>query len=449
MESYLRKHNLKKSLEHIVNHCFEHKLEFPYEYIKTYCNSYIESIIVDINASSVFDSKGQPTVKVQVTTNKGKFYGISPSGISTGIYEEIENRDDKVDEYFGKGVKNTILQVNEKVRQSLIGKNPKNQNQIDKILIEANIGILGRCAMSVAICKAGAAEYNIEPFEYVSKLSNQDANIPVPMFNILNGGSHADNELAFQSYMIVPSHSTSFEDSLRIGTETYFRLKDKLSSRYGCGNTNVGEQGGFAPRIKDNIEALEMINEVIEPGTEIGIDVAASEFYMGEDEDCYDLEYKVCENDGSKYISPQRLNEIYLQILSKFPINFIEDPYQQSDKERTSILKNLNKCTVIADDMISGNIEDTIFSQTCNGISVNLTQTGTITKTIENCCLVKQAGWKLLISDRGAETEDTFLADFAVGIGAYGIKAGAPCRSERVSKYNRLLEIYQGLAKPV
>lgn len=422
--------------------------------------------IKSIKARQIFDSRGNPTVEVDVHLSNGVFARAAvPSGASTGIYEALELRDGG-SEYLGKGVSKAVNNVNSVIAPALIGKDPTDQTGIDNYMVQQldgtqnewgwckqKLGANAILAVSLAVCKAGAAALNVPLYKHIANLSgNKKLVLPVPAFNVINGGSHAGNKLAMQEFMILPVGASSFKDAMKMGVEVYHHLKAVIKKKYGQDATNVGDEGGFAPNIQENKEGLELLKTAIEKAgytgkVVIGMDVAASEFYADKS---YDLNFKEENNDGSQKISGDQLKELYKTFSSEYPIVSIEDPFDQDDWEHYSKLTAEigEKVQIVGDDLLVTNpkrVEKAINEKTCNALLLKVNQIGSVTESIEAVKMSKRAGWGVMASHRSGETEDTFIADLSVGLATGQIKTGAPCRSERLAKYNQLLRIEEEL----
>ncbi|KAK1303319.1 Enolase [Acorus calamus] len=356
-----------------------------------------------VKARQIFDSRGNPTVEVDVTLDDDTFARAAvPSGASTGVYEALELRDGGSD-YLGKGVLKAVGNVNSIIAPALIGKDPTQQTEIDTYMVQQldgtqnewgwckqKLGANAILAVSLAVCKAGASVKKIPLYKHIANLAgNSNLVLPVPAFNVINGGSHAGNKLAMQEFMILPVGASSFKEAMKMGVEVYHNLKSVIKKKYGQDATNVGDEGGFAPNIQENKEGLELLKTAIAKAgytgkVVIGMDVAASEFYNDKDK-TYDLNFKV---------------------------------------ER---------------------VAKAIKEKSCNALLLKVNQIGSVTESIEAVKMSKQAGWGVMASHRSGETEDTFIADLSVGLATGQIKTGAPCRSERLAKYNQLLRIEEEL----
>lgn len=427
--------------------------------------------IRSIKARQIFDSRGNPTVEVDLHTEKGSFRASVPSGASTGDFEARELRDGGKD-YMGKGVLQAIANVNDIIAPALISKNEVDQSVLDKLMVESldgtknewgwckeKLGANAILAVSLAICKAGAAAKEVPLWRHIANLAgNPSPCMPVPSFNIINGGSHAGNKLAMQEFMIVPIGAATFKEAMKIGCEVYHTLKKVIKDRYGLDATAVGDEGGFAPNIQENKEALDLIEEAVRISgyidkVRIGMDVAASEFYEKES-NCYILDFKNAQRANSERFSPDKLIQLYESFIDKCkdtsPIVSIEDPFDQEDCD--SWIKMTKKVgeqvQIVGDDLTVSNptrVQRAIEMKACNALLLKVNQIGSVTESIEAAMMAKKAGWAVMVSHRSGETEDTFIADLAVGLSTGQIKTGAPCRSERLAKYNQLLRIEEEL----
>ena len=359
----------------------------------------------------------------------------------------------------GKGVTKAVENVNTIIAPALVGKDPTDQKAIDDLMIELdgtkNKGKLGAnaiLAVSMAVSKAGAAEKGVPLYKHIADLAgNGKLVLPVPAFNVINGGSHAGNKLAMQEFMILPVGASTFAEAMRMGSEVYHNLKTVIKAKYGQDACNVGDEGGFAPNIQENKEGLELLKEAIEKAgytgkIKIGMDVAAAEFYT--EDKMYDLDFKTENNDGSMKKSGEEMIEMYKEFCAEYPIVSIEDPFDQDDFENTGLLTGAGVCQVVGDDLLVTNPErvaTAIEAKACNALLLKVNQIGSISEAIEAVRMSKKAGWGVMASHRSGETEDSYIADLAVGLATGQIKTGAPCRSERLSKYNQLLRIEEEL----
>ncbi|KAL1201299.1 Bifunctional enolase 2/transcriptional activator [Cardamine amara subsp. amara] len=423
--------------------------------------------ITVVKARQIFDSRGNPTVEVDVHTSTGvKVRAAVPSGASTGIYEALELRDGGSD-YLGKGVSKAVGNVNSIIGPALIGKDPTQQTAIDNYMVheldgtqnewgwcKQKLGANAILAVSLAVCKAGAVVNGIPLYKHIANLAgNPKIVLPVPAFNVINGGSHAGNKLAMQEFMILPVGASSFKEAMKMGVEVYHTLKSVIKKKYGQDATNVGDEGGFAPNIQENKEGLELLKTAIEKAgytgkVVIGMDVAASEFYSSDKK--YDLNFKEENNDGSQKISGDALKDLYKSFVAEYPIVSIEDPFDQDDWEHYAKMTAEcgEKVQIVGDDLLVTNpkrVEKAINEKSCNALLLKVNQIGSVTESIEAVKMSKRAGWGVMASHRSGETEDTFIADLSVGLSTGQIKTGAPCRSERLAKYNQLLRIEEEL----
>ncbi|BGP38676.1 phosphopyruvate hydratase [Rhodotorula kratochvilovae] len=413
--------------------------------------------IQKIHARQIWDSRGNPTVEVDIVTEKGLFTAAVPSGASTGVHEAVELRDGDKSKYLGKGVTKAVANVNDVIAPKLIEANIDlvNQEAIDNFLIELdgtpNKGKLGANAIlgvSMAVAKAAAAQKGVPLYAHFADLAGIKPPyvLPVPAMNVINGGSHAGNALAFQEFMLLPTGAADFDEAMQMGTETYHTLKSVIKKKYGIDATNVGDEGGFAPNVQGAEESLEILTEAIAKAgytgkVQIGLDVASSEFYK---DGKYDLDFKNPNSDPSKWLTGKELAEVYNSLVEKYDIVSIEDPFDQDDWEAWTHLTQNTKIQIVGDDLTVTNpkrIQTAIEKKSCNGLLLKVNQIGTITESIKATQLAQSDGWGVMCSHRSGETEDTTIADLVVGLGTGQIKTGAPCRSERVAKYNRLIRI--------
>lgn len=417
--------------------------------------------ITKILARSIFDSRGNPTVEVDLWTATGMYRAGVPSGASTGIHEALELRDNIKTEYVGKGVNQAVRNVNEIIAPALIAKgfNVKDQAAIDEFMIaldgtpnKAKLGANAILGVSIAVCKAGAAEAGVPLYRHIAQLAGHEEIImPTPAFNVINGGSHAGNKLAMQEFMLLPTGASSFKEAMKMGSEIYHNLKSVIKAKYGQDACNVGDEGGFAPNILDNMEALELCTQAIAKAgytgkIEIGMDVAASEFY--ESDGNYNLDFKSAEPNPELKVTPQALADIYRDMCAKYPIVSIEDAFDQDDWTAWSAFLASTDIQVVGDDLTVTNterIKTAIEKKACNCLLLKVNQIGSVTESISSCKLAQSSGWGVMVSHRSGETEDSFIADLVVGLGTGQIKTGAPCRSERLAKYNQLLRIEEEL----
>ncbi len=410
--------------------------------------------IEEVRALEVIDSRGNPTVQVEVVT-EGGFSGVAmvPSGASTGSFEAVELRDGDKSRYLGKGVLKAVENVNTIIAEEIEGMNVYDQVAIDKKLIEidgtenkAKLGANATLGVSLAVAKAAAASLNMSLYRYIGGTNGKQ--LPVPMMNIMNGGKHADSTLSVQEFMIMPVGAKSFTECMRMCIEVYHNLKSVLKSK-GL-STGVGDEGGFAPMVKDEQEAIELILEAIkkagyEAGKDIclALDLAATEMFD---------EAKKIGKDGyyfwkiDKFLTREEMIDYVVDLANKYPIVSIEDGLAEEDWESWKVLTERigNKVQIVGDDLFVTNtkrLQKGIDTKAANSILIKLNQIGTLTETLDAIDLAKRNGFTAVVSHRSGETEDTTIADVVVATNAGQIKTGAPCRTDRVAKYNRLLNI--------
>jgi enolase len=415
------------------------------------------SLIEGIHARQILDSRGNPTIEVDVITESGAFGRAAvPSGASTGTHEAVELRDGDKKRYQGKGVLKAVENVNAKIASEIVGLDVFDQNLIDKIMIELdatkNKGKLGANAIlgtSLAVAKAAAMEAGQSLYRYIGGVNANT--LPVPMMNILNGGSHADNSIDFQEFMVMPVKADTFSESLRMGTEVFHTLKKVLHDK-GF-STNVGDEGGFAPNIKSNEEAIEIVLKAIEkagfkPGVDmfIAMDAASSEFY-----DAKTKTYTFKKSDGKKLKSDEMV-EYWAKWAKKYPIISIEDGMGEEDWDGWKKLTDKigSKVQLVGDDLFVTNVDflqKGIDMGVANSILVKVNQIGSLTETINAVNLAKQNSYKSIMSHRSGETEDSTIADLAVALNTGQIKTGSASRSDRMAKYNQLIRIEEELGE--
>jgi enolase len=402
--------------------------------------------IKDIHAREILDSRGNPTIEVEVTTDDGYFGRAAvPSGASTGIWEAVELRDGG-SKFHGKGVSKAVRSVKDEIFSKLRGHEVTEQSKLDALMIELdgtdNKGRLGGNAIlgvSIASAQAAAASNGVKLYEYVTP----DANLlPVPFFNVINGGLHAANPLDFQEFMVAPTGAKNFREAYRMGSEIYQTLKKNLKKKYGQDATNVGDEGGFSPPMKTPEEAIEVIlasAEELGYGDKVtlAMDVAASSFYK-------DGMYSYKGNN----ISTSELIEVYVELVDKYPISSIEDPLEEDDYEGFVAMTKAVDIQVMGDDLFVTNpkrLQKGIDMGACNSLLWKVNQIGSLTEALEAANLAMSNGYTVMASHRSGETEDPFVADLSVALGCGQIKTGAPCRGERTAKYNQLLRIEEWL----
>ncbi|PKA52488.1 Cytosolic enolase 3 [Apostasia shenzhenica] len=440
VQEYLDKHMLARKIEDAVNAAVRAKTTDPVLFISNHMKKAVPSAITKIKARQILDSRGIPTVEVDLYTNKGMYRASVPSGVPCGMYEAVEVRDGEKGKYLGKGVSKAVKNVNEKISEALIGMDPSLQSQIDQTMMDldktenkagsflaiarnnlyAEIGANAMLAVSIAACKAGAAEKDVPLYQHIADLSGKgDPVLPIPAITVLSGGRHAGNNLAAQS-VIVDKHGSC-----------------------GC---NVGEDGGFASNVSRTLLLsvcllLEKLQRSILPSK-------ASLWPLLSISEGLDLVKEAIDRAGYKGRIKLAVDVGATEFCIDYPIASIEQPFDKDDWEHTKLLSNLGICQVVGDDLLMSNpkrIEKAIKEGTCNALLLKISQVGTVTEAIEVVKQAKDAQWGVIVSHRSGETEDSFIADLAVGLATGQIKAGAPCRGERLAKYNQLLRIEEEL----
>ncbi len=401
--------------------------------------------ITKVRARQVLDSRGNPTVEAEVFTEKAKGSAIAPSGASTGKYEALELRD-KEKAYHGKSVLKAVNNINKIIAPKLIGKDITNQEEIDNLLISLDgtptksmLGANAIVAVSLAAAVAASNTLNKPLYKY---LGNKTL-LPIPFCNIINGGKHSEGDLQIQEFMIVPVKAKSFSEATQMVSEVYHTLKQNIEDKYGKLATHIGDEGGFAPPIKTPYEALDLISKAINENSykenvKIALDCAASEFYTG-------TNYKI---ETDKTLNSNKLIDYYKDLVKKYPIISIEDPFDQDDFSAYKELRKKLKIQIVGDDLLVTNpsrIELAVKQKLCNCLLLKVNQIGTLTEALNSFKLASKAKWKTMVSHRSGETEDTFISDLAVALGCGQIKLGAPARGERTAKINRFLRIEEEL----
>lgn len=425
--------------------------------------------IKSVKAREVYDSRGFPTVEAEVSTGLGTYRAIVPSGASTGIYEALELRDTGSPRLSGKGVTKAVENVNKIIGPALLGKSVEAQEEIDRLMVEvldgsknehgftkSKLGANSILSVSLAVARAGAAAKGLPLYQHLAHLAGRDGKkfrIPVPSFNIINGGRHAENKMAFQEFMILPLGASSFKQAMEMGTDVYHHLKKIIAKKYGKANTNVGDEGGFAPNIANPEDALELASEAISQAklqgkVFFGLDVAASEFFDSK-ANTYNLDFK---NEGAtpRLLDQKKMVELYRKLAEKYPIVSVEDPFDQDDAEGWKMFTETfgGKLQVVGDDLLVTNpsrIQMAKKNKLCNALLLKVNQIGSLTESIQASNTARDFGWGVMISHRSGETEDNFIGDLVVGLSTGQIKSGAPCRSERIAKYNQILRIEEEL----
>jgi enolase len=409
--------------------------------------------IKSIKAREVLDSRGNPTVEVDLATEKGLFRSIVPSGASAGQHEALELRDNDNSRYLGKGTLKAVANINKIIAPKVVGMDCTKQKEIDQLMLKLdgtpNKNVLGANAIlpvSMAVTRAGAAAKNMPLYQYIGEIYGVKANIvPMPMCNVINGGKHAGQENSIQEHMLVPTGAKSFVEAIRMVSETYHHLAKLLRKKYGTGATLIGDEGGFAPSQIENIrERLDLMLEAIknagyEGKIKIALDPASSEFY-------YDGTYKI----GKKEYTGIELVDFYAELCRDYPIISIEDGHAEDDWGSWVEMsrKFRNKIQIVGDDIFvtdTERIQKGIMLKCANSVLIKLNQIGTVTETLDAIRLAQDNNWKAIVSHRSGETEDSFIADLVVGTNAGQIKTGAPARSDRVAKYNQLIRIEEEL----
>ncbi len=417
--------------------------------------------ILNVKAREILDSRGNPTVECDIITENGLFRASVPSGASTGVYEALELRDGDKKRYAGKGVLKAVENMNKIIAPLLINKDPAKQKEIDELMIKTDgtenkskLGANAMLAVSMAVCKAGAEGKKNSIYNHIAQIAGvKNVVLPVPSFNVINGGKHAGNELAMQEFMILPTGAPSFSEGLRYGAEVFHTLRGIIKEKYGQNAINSGDEGGFAPNVKDAKEALDLLTQAIQKAgykgkVRIGMDVAASEFFDSKKKS-YNLAFK---SQKSNWLNGSELIEYYSKLVKNYDIVSIEDPFDQDDFESyAKLTKSLGgKVQIVGDDLLVTNVKRiklAVEKKACNALLLKVNQIGTVIESIEAFKLAKKNGWNVMVSHRSGETEDSFIADLVVGLGAGEIKTGAPCRSERLAKYNQLLRIEEEIGK--
>ncbi len=415
-----------------------------------------KSRITDIYAREVLDSRGNPTVEVEVYSGDCLGSAIVPSGASTGVHEALELRDGG-SRYSGKGVKRAVENVNTKIKEALLGKDVTKQKVIDEKMIEldgtenkSRLGANAVLGVSIAVARTASMQKATPFYEYMNTLFNKeyykgekrrDMSIPAPFANVINGGEHSGNNLPFQEFMITPVGAESFEESARLVSEVYHQLKKVLTEKYGVESTNVGDEGGFAPPMKSAEEALDVVMEAIEQKglskkVKLAVDSASSEFYVNE-------EYLGMS--GEEFI------DFWVELLTKYPLVSLEDPFDQDDVESfKSLMQRSIEAQVVGDDLLATNperIKEASEKNLCDALLLKPNQVGTLSESFKAADLAFRNDWSVMVSHRSGETEDPFITDLSVALGCGQVKIGAPCRGERTAKYNQLLRIEDELER--
>ncbi|RXI04272.1 hypothetical protein DVH24_038546 [Malus domestica] len=430
VQDYLDNHMLSRKIEDAVNAAVRAKASDPVLFISNHMKKAVPSVITKVKARQILDSRGIPTVEVDLHTNKGTFRASAPSSDVSGMYEAVELRDGDKGLYLGNSVTKAVKNVNEKISEALVGMDPTLQSQIDQAMIDLD-----------------KTEKKVPLYKHIADLSGKGhLTLPVPAFTVISGGKHAGNNLAIQEIMILPIGASKFEEALQMGSETYHHLKKNMAHM----DVMLVKMAVLLPTSRGNVrEVLDLVKEAIcrtgyNEQIKLAIDFAATDFCIGTK---YDLDYKSADK-GQNFKSADDMIEMYKELCSEYQIVSIEDPFDKEDWEHTKRFSSLGICQVVGDDLITSNprrIKRAIEESTCNALLVKINQIGTVTEAIEVMKLAKDAHWGVVMSHRCGETEDSFIADLAVGLSTGQIKAGAPCRGERLAKYNQLLRIEEEL----
>jgi enolase len=417
------------------------------------------SAITGVKGREIIDSRGNPTVEVDITTDKGTFTASVPSGASTGMYEAVELRDGG-SRYMGKGVLKAVENVNTALADAVMGLDVSDQRAVDEAMLKAdgtpnkgNLGANAILGVSLAASKAGAAAKGIPLWKHYAEIAGNPVpeTLPVPCFNVINGGEHAGNKLAFQEFFVIPTGAETFTESMEIGCEVFHNLKKVIKGKFGGDATLIGDEGGFAPPC-DVESGLAMIMEAADKAghlnkISVGLDVASSEFKV-DGKNQYDLDFKTsgADKNASLLLSGDELIAFYKEMIAKYPIVTIEDPFDQNDWDNwTKFCQDVGKdVQIVGDDLTVTNpikIKEAVEKGSANCLLLKVNQIGSISESIDAVTLSKQNGWGVMTSHRSGETEDSYIADLAVGLCTGQIKTGAPCRGERTAKYNQLLRI--------
>ncbi|SCV03532.1 LANO_0G04698g1_1 [Lachancea nothofagi CBS 11611] len=416
-----------------------------------------------VHSRYVYDSRGTPTVEVEVTTDKGTFRAIVPSGASTGIHEAVELRDDDKSKWMGKGVLKAVSNVNDILGPKLVQSELRvtDQKAVDDLLNKldgtdnkSKLGANAILGVSMAVARAGAAQKGVPLYEHIADLSGTKKDpyvLPVPFMNVLNGGEHAGGSLPFQEFMIGATSAKSFAQAVQWNSEVYHVLKSLAKKKYGSSAGNVGDEGGVAPDLRTAEEALDLIVESIktagyEGKVKIAMDAASSQFFK---DGKYDLDFKSAQSNPADWLTTDQLTNKYHELVEKYPLVFLEDPFAEDDWASWQKFYASNVgVAVVADDLVCTNpvrISKAIKEKSADTLLLKMNQIGTVSETLMASKEALEAGWGVLVSHRSGETEDTFIADLVVGLRTGEIKSGAPTRSERVAKYNQLLRIEEEL----
>lgn len=420
------------------------------------------SHITHVTASERLDSRGKPTVQVTVTTDKGNFSSLVPSGASKGDYEAIELRDGDESRFEGNGVLQAVNNVRHTLAPKLIAKNfdvGTQQREIDAFLCEldgskdkSRLGANAILGLSMAVARAGAAATGVPLYQHLASLASRSVTsyvMPVPFFNVLNGGVHSGNPMAFQEFMVAPVGASSTSHAIQMGAEVYSQLKSLIVAKFGKSAIGIGDEGGFAPPISRPHEALDLLVEAIQKSghegkVKIGIDPASSEFFTAKTGD-YDIGMKW---DEAKPMTRKEMVALYHGMLKHYPIVLLEDPFAQDDWDSWTVFNQDCPIELVGDDLLATNItriNEANAKKACNALLLKINQIGSISESIAAASRAYELGWAVFVSHRSGETTDDFIADLTVALGTGHLKSGSPCRGERVAKYNRLMDIEDDL----
>ncbi|KAK3990680.1 enolase [Cladorrhinum sp. PSN332] len=422
------------------------------------------TLITGIKAAQRLDSRGNPTVQVDLQTTIGSFRALVPSGASTGQHEAVELRDGDKTYYNGKGVLKAVANVNDVIAPALIAEAYDLRTQLkdvdqfmrklDGTKNKSKLGANAILGVSMACARAGAAGLGLPLYEFLRKEAGRDRGpyvVPVPFLNVLNGGVHSGNTMAFQEIMIAPVGAGSFEEGIRMATEVYHKLKAVIGDRFGAPATGIGDEGGFAPPITKPEQAFDLLEEAISACHYTGrikfaMDPVSVEFYRPL-ENIYDVGFK-CQ--APNPYTPLQLQQLYSQLIASYPLVLLEDPFSEDDWESWSKFNETCPIELVGDDLLATNVERVKVAnekKACNAMLLKVNQIGTVTEAISAANLAFSLGWSVFVSHRSGETTDDFIADLTVGLGTGHLKTGSPCRGERVAKYNRLMDIEAELRK--
>ncbi|XP_066384494.1 cytosolic enolase 3-like [Miscanthus floridulus] len=458
VQEYLEKHLLSRKIEEAVNAAVRAKALDPVLFIAGHMRRAAPAVITRVRARQILDGHGAPAVEVELHTNKAVHRASAAgSGALEGAAADSTGASERR-KILARAVADAVRVINDKVSEALVGMDPQQQAQIDQAIMDldkarhkAELGANAMLAVSIAACKAGAAEKEVPLYKHIADLVGKSATtLPVPAITVINGGKHAGNGLPIQEIMILPVGAKNFEEAMQMGSETYHHLKDIILEKCGSDSCNIGDHGGFAPNISSISEGLDLVIAAIERAgyngrIKLAIDVAATDFCVGKK---YDLEFKSTKKSGQNFKTADDMIEIYSQLCSEYPLVSIEQPFDKDDWEHSKKLTTLELCQVAGDDLLMSDperIKRAVNEYTCNALVLKANQVGTVTEAIEVLKQAKDAHWGVMVSHRSGDTEDSFIADLAVGAAAGQIKAGAPCRGECLTKYNQLLRIEEEL----